>query len=379
MICSLVPPCLSPFRLAHKGLTMNLQLPRHTTLLALMFLAGSTMLLTACAAPRGKPAPAGNDTASGDRPVFQVSDAVAVSQLREKAVDLLSRAAQSGTPEFRANAIEALIAAPGRLKPMLPLAFRDDNLGVRTVAALAAGRVDARETIPHIRPLLSDPSPFVRAAAMYALLKMGESADLTPLANMLRSDDPRLRAHTAFVLGELGNRSAVGLLREAAGSSMNRLDPVQSRILQLQFAEALVKLGANDAIHEIRAALLPSNAEDMEPAVLACQILGQVRDEPCAYQLAALTMWREDQKTLYPPEMRLAAAAALAKIGNTRGSFIAEEYHASTFPVQRAQAAMVFGETRQQANLARLSMMIQDPDPLVRIAAAAGVLKITER
>lgn len=318
-------------------------------------------------------------TAPGERPVFAVSDPVKLSQLREQAIELLVQTATVGAPEARANAIEGLLAVPSRLKPLLPLALREQNIGVRAVAALAAGRGKFRDLAPQVQAVLPDPSPFVYSAAIYALTRMGESVNPTPLAGMLKSPDLRVRAQGAFILGELGNTSAVGLLREAASASPGRAEQARVRMLKLQIAEALVKLGDDGAVQEIRTALFPASTEDLEAAALAAQILGQLRDQSSSGQLVSLTaMWNEE-RAYYPAEIRLAAAGALAKLGNPRGGFIAATYWKSTIPPQRAQAALVFGETRLPENLPYLSAMINDPEPLVKVAAAAAILKITER
>jgi HEAT repeat protein len=305
-------------------------------------------------------------------------DQVAVSQLREQAIDLLLRATTSGQPEFRANAIEGLLSAPSRLKPVLPVALSDASAGVRTVAALAAGRLKAKDNAAALTPLRSDSSPFVRAAAIYALVRIGEPVDPTPLSTMLRDPDTRVRAHAAFVLGELGNSSALKMLRDASGTSSPRSDPTQIRIMQLQIAEAMVKLGDERAVSEIRAALYPASPQDLEAATLAAQIIGQVRDQSSRGELILLTTSNDQQQGRYPAETRLAAAGALAKLGNPRGGFIAKEYSTSPIATQRAQSALVYGETRLTEHLAPLATLMADADPAVRLSAAAAILKITE-
>ncbi len=349
-------------------------------------LAIALMCLCGCQSSRpgaGNPNPiasAGDNAAA--KPVapgeFDPRDDVAVSQLRERAIELLLKATSSGQPEFRANAIEGLLNAPARLKPILPVALRDASAGVRTVAALATGRIKATDNAAALTPLLKDASPFVRAAAIYALTRLNEPVDPTPLATMLRESDTRVRAHAAFILGELGNPSALKMLRDAAGTSTPRSDPTQTRIMQLQFAEAMVKLGDERAISEIRAALYPAAPQDLEAATLAAQIIGQVRDQSSRGELINLTVANDQQQGRYPAETRLAAAGALAKLGNTRGGFIAAEYAVSPIATQRAQAALVYGETRLAEHLTLLARLMSDVEPGVRLAAAAAILKVTE-
>ncbi|CAN5854631.1 hypothetical protein BH11PLA1_BH11PLA1_12620 [soil metagenome] len=324
--------------------------------------------------PRVTPGP---NAATSDAPL-DVDSPVESSQLRERAIEMLVTAATSGAPEQRVNALEGLLAVPSRLGPVVALAVKDPSVAVRTVGAIVAGRARVPGSAPGIRPLLNDASQYVQAAAIYALTRLGENPDQTPLARMLKDASPRVRSHAAFVIGELGNTSAVPLLRDAQAAPTPGVGAAQARMMRLQLAEAMAKLGDQAAIQEIRAAIYPSSIEDLETAALAAQILGQVRDQPSRGNLIVLTALWNEKHEYYPPEIRLAAASALAKLGNPRGGFIAQEYAASNVAPQRAQAAAVFGETRLRENLGALAPLMRDADPLVRVAAAAGVLKITE-
>ena len=118
--------------------------------------------------------------------------------------------------------------------------------------------------------------------------------DQTPLGAMMRHPDPRVRAQAAYVLGEIGNRSAAALLREAAKNPPTTAPLSQVRILQLQIAEALVKLGELDAIETVRASLFPSRPDDLETAALAVQIIGQVKDRRSIDQLIYLTALKDE-------------------------------------------------------------------------------------
>lgn len=310
---------------------------------------------------------------------IDTSDSVALSQLREQAVQLLVTAAGSTAPEERANACEALLQAPGRLESLLPGLLRDGNVGVRAVAAGAVARGKFVKWIEEVRPLLNDPSPMVRAMAVFAMARCGGDANPSPLARLLQSPEPRVMAQAAYVLGELGNASAMPMLREAAVRGNVRADQSELRLAHLQIAEALVKLGDTDALHELRAALYPSRPEDLEVAALAAQILGQVKDKGSMTQLMYLTAQLDPQKRKMPAEVRLAAAGALARLGNPNGSFIADEFVGSAQPPLRAQAAFVYGETGKADNLPRLAeLMSSDPAALVRIAAANAILKIVD-
>ena len=243
---------------------------------------------------------------------------------------------------------------------------------------VVVGKARLRNLSPALRPLLNDQSSFVRASAIFGLAKCGEDIDRSPLASMLLTDpSPRVRSHVAFLLGEMGERSALGLLHEAARISMPRASAAEMRLLQLQLAEAMVKLGEDDQIATIRAALYPSRPEDLEATALAVQIIGEIKDRGSIDELIYLSARKDETGNKMPAEVRLGVAGALARMGMKEGGFIADEYAANKFPPIRAQAAYVYGEIGRPESLARLEGFMADPDAMVRVAAAAGVLKST--
>src|SRR5690606_36047731 len=129
------------------------------------------------------------------------------------------------------------------------------------------------------RPLLRDHSPWVRLSAAYAMSANGDHSGTGEIARaLLESDDPRLRAQAALVLGELGNTSALPLLLEALSKPMSMAPTGQVRLMTLKMSEAMVKLGEQDQIQPIRAALYPARVEDLEATALAARILGEVGD-----------------------------------------------------------------------------------------------------
>lgn len=305
----------------------------------------------------------------------QALTAVQRSELRERAIALLTDAARSDEPQLRANALEALEWAPARLPPLVAAGFLDANEGVRAVACLVAGRRGLRDLRPSVSPLLNDASPSVRVTALYALAAMGDGVDRTPLAGaLLEAESPRVRALAAFVLGELGDRSALPLLRQSAMAAAPRAEPNEQRLFQLQLAEAMVKLGDEKRLEGVRAALYPARPEELELAALAVQIIGQVGDRASVSQLIALTAYEEGGRQM-PAEVRLGAADSLARLGRREGWFIADEYVENELAVVRAQAAHVYGRTGHAQNLPKLEALMADPVGLVRVAAAAAVLE----
>jgi len=310
--------------------------------------------------------------------IDKFKDPVEVSHLRERALDLLMEAARPGGDDLaRATSMEALLLAPGRLPEVVGPALTDANIGVRASAAMAVGKGKLKAMTPKVEPLVNDPDPRVRASALYALDANSVKVDLTPLADMLLSGpSAQVRAHAAFLLGEMRDPSAMPMLREAARQNLTRATPIENRLLQLQIAEALAKLGDDAQVEPVRAALYPSRPEDLEAAALAVQILGQLRDRGAMDTLIYLTAAKDEQGNRMPAELRLGAAGALARMGRTQGSFLADEFAGNAQAALRSQAAFVYGEIGRSENYAKLEKLLADGDPAVRVSAAAAILKV---
>jgi HEAT repeat protein len=319
-----------------------------------------------------KPPP---DAGAADPVSRQPLSAVEQSTLREEAIDLLLESAASERAEARANALEALQQVPGRSREMLRMGLHDPNLAVRYVAAVNVGELEQRDLAREVRRLVADPNDSVQAAALFALHRCGEPIDISPLSTLLMQPDPTTRANVAFLLGELGNASAMQMLRDAARAEMPRVGEADAKRVQLQIAESLAKLGDDEALEPIRAALY-APPEQGELQALAATMLGRLGDERSVDSLIQLASRKEE---FLSAEVRLACAASLAQLGRPQGAFVADMYCASERPALRAQSAYVYGQIGSPANLRVLRRMMQDSSEIVRIYAAAAVVRITSR
>jgi HEAT repeat protein len=299
-----------------------------------------------------------------------------VASATPDASEILRKAVASNWPVLRAHAIEASAKSPALLREIAPRGLVDENRGVRFVACMAIGEAKntelKRELSVLVRPLLTDESASVRAAAMLALTRCGVSVDVTPLARMLDDSDPEVRANAYLVLGELGNQSAAPLIRESLGRGMKLVNPIRARLVDLTAAEALVKLGDEREIEPIRAALF-APPEQSELTNIACEAIGRLRDEVSRPMLERLLSASGDARR--PAEVRLSAARALVKLGGAEASglAVAREYMGSPDARIRAQAAALLGEVRSPEAIALLGSLIRDGNPSVQVSAAAGL------
>lgn len=353
--------------------------------------------LSACAGPQDSSksaADARQPKSRSGRPVDH--SLIEQSAMREHALKILTDGAVAKEPLIRANSIEGLQAAPSRAEAPARAGLSDENPGVRFSAAMTVGILRLKDSAPFLEPLIDDRDPRVRCAAMYALTRLGKSVDLSPLARMLEDPDPRFRSEAARVLGELGNPSAMPMLRAAAAQSTRSSSSSGSegryqseRLFQLQVAEALATLGDEGAADSIRAALYPAAREGFESAALAAQILGNIKDTKAIGQLVDLieqtvpgTPTFEDPRKntfVQPPEIRLTAARSLAQMGYPGGMYVAQMYDNDPSPVVRSLTAFVFGEGVNPSDLRALEKLMADPSPIVRVAAAAATLHRLER
>ena len=338
-------------------------------------------------------------------------DRVARAEVRERAVEVLERFAFDQAPVLRANALEGLHPVPRRAEAIAIAGLADPNAGVRSAAAMTIGRLGLRDSAERVRALVRDPEPRVRAAAVYGLTVNAMSVGKDDLAAMLRHRSADVRGQAVFVLGEIGDVSALPMIRESVRFDTGG-SPLERQIFGLQAAEAMVKLGETDAVDTMYAALYPSQVEQLEATALAASMLGLLAQDQAASQLVRLVehvtpgspqgntrragWYRNDpdeQSFVMPAEVRLAAAGALARLGYTDGVYVARQYMDHPERAIRAQAAFTFGlmnprrvpgparGMREQARreaLGRLSLMMEERDPLVRVHAAAGVLRLIE-
>lgn len=305
-------------------------------------------------------------------------DAIQLSQARERAISSLESLARHADPQIRGNALEGLLEAPGRSTEWLRRGLEDQSPGVRAIALMGVGKARRADLAEQVAYLLRDRSPWVRLSAAYALAANGDTQAMPLIADyLLHSDDPRLRAQAALVLGELGNSSAVPLLREALAQDMPLAPVGQRRLMSLQMGEAMIKLGEQEQIQPIRAALYPARPEDLEATALAARILGEVGDHASENQLALLTARLDDRGNMLPPEVRLSAIYALAQLGRTQGDIFALAYLDDSRASVRGLAALCLGEIGKTEHLGRLEPLMADPDPTVRVHAAAAVVRLT--
>ncbi len=299
-------------------------------------------------------------------------EAPALSTVRPQAMQIVLDATQDADPLTRTNAIEAAQWMGERALPVCQLALQDEHPAVRFTALYVLGKLRLVPPGQSLASMLDGRQPpFVEAAAVFAAARGGNATDelIGKMSQYVFHYDPSVRANAVMLLGELGNTSAVSMLRQATlRPEGDRNTPIRWALLRLQTAEAQYKLGDGKALDSIRGGCY-SGLDEVR--ILAVQTLGKLQDHAMRGNLVNFL----DEN---PVEFRLASADSLARMGDPIGLPVMLEAASFDMPTARAQAAFALGQAdaRPEAR-GTLIRLLSDADPKVRLAAAAAVLEAT--
>lgn len=286
-----------------------------------------------------------------------------------KAVQTLLEASRSDEALLRMHAIEGAKSMPDRALPMVQLALNDPNPAVRFAALVTTGRLQLDSLGARALRLADDPDQptYVQAAALFAADRCGQEADLGRLASMLWSADTALRSNAALLFGLSEDPSAVPVLLDAAEAPMQRSEPVDRELVRLQITEALLQLGHEPSLKAMRGAAY-SNHDEVR--ILAVLMLGKAGDGGMRGNLTGFLA--KD-----PAEFRLAAAESLARLGSAEGLPVMLDASVNeAYPTLRSQSAFALAQVSWDPRAVKhLLNLLDDPEPMVRIAAAAATLE----
>ena len=301
-------------------------------------------------------------SADGERP-----DKSRIVPALNKAFDVLIAASRDDDPFIRANAIESLQMIPGRVAPIVHRGLSDPEPVVRYAATVTIGALRIQGLAPNVAQLRKDPSPSVRAASLYALKSLGHNVNISPLGQFLVRSDPNLRGNVAMLLTLLGNRSALPMLQTVAGTPMPRVSAERIAVVRAQIAEAMARLGDQRAFESLRSGMY---SQFPEVRVIAVTALGGLGDRK---------MERAMMNIVQDPsfeELQVAAAVALARIGNYMGETLCVQFtHEDHSSVLRAEAAWALGWFMYEKSFDRVEQLLSDPQTQVRVFAAASIIR----
>lgn len=290
-------------------------------------------------------------------------------QTKQRALNLLLRAAENGDGVTRSNAIEALVDVnPGAGGPLFRQALDADVIVVRYAGCVALGQARDRSALGTIRRRLDDPDPRVRLAAAFALSRLGDTRPARLLVDTLNaSPDENLRADAAYLIGKIGDARAAKRLRLAAAREKSN-----KVLMHLYTALALLKdpTGLTELIN--------ASQGDTVSRLIALQGLAEVASPNGAEAL----LYRLKDESDYI-QTRLIAARGLGKLGRRDGFALSlnslrfkDENPTETMSVRvnAALALALIGDARALAPLRTLAE--NDSDPQVQVAACYAICKL---
>jgi len=259
---------------------------------------------------------------------------------------------------------------------------------VRLAAVRALSQLAPRENGAALAQRLSDADPHVRAAAARGLGLAGDKTQVPKLIPLLRDNLGYVRAAAAEALGKLGDRAAVGPLLElftgqssdgsglglvvdpGRGSETNRLEITVSEQRAI-VARALGELRPPDAVDALIKHGLQSKDANLQR--ISAHALGKIGDRRAVEPLMESVR----------PYYETVKSAPLEE-----GLIIADGKSPATDPVRadvvkqalvRAEIAWALGQIGDPVAEPLLRRALDDPNSLVRDAAAEALAKIAER
>jgi hypothetical protein len=174
-----------------------------------------------------------------------------------------------------------LLSDPDNLDPdILPLptdgvigvlidSLKDQNVGMRCLAAQALGNIGDPTAAPPLVITLQDQDGDVRYWSAFALGNIGDPSAVKPLINLLRDEIEEVRIAAANALGSIEDSSTISLLREAMENG-----DADVRYWAIQ---ALGNTGDEDAIKPLAEALKDVDPNVRKAAMYALYDIGTPR------------------------------------------------------------------------------------------------------
>jgi HEAT repeat protein len=300
---------------------------------------------------------------------------------------VLQQAAEDKDPATRAHAVEAIAEASGaRAGGVLRQALSDPNPVVRFAAAMAIGDMryaPAKADLLRMAQYKTDGAErdkTVYCATIYALFRLGETSHATPLGRLLFDDEREIRANVALIMGRMREPSAIGPLKSL-------LTDEQDVGVQLLIVEALALLG-DQRNARIMEAYTKTQYEDER--LVAIRAMPEIASTQTAVVLWGLAARHE------PPRVRIAAAEALGRMGETAPALTRLCVRAAEAPeavladaAKRGEeipitwvtslqqlAAIALGRIGEPTAVNTLHPLLRHEDGAVRVAAAMSILRL---
>lgn len=303
----------------------------------------------------------------------------------------LYQAADDADPTTRVHAIEAMADVVGDRAGGVFLQALDDPIPmVRFAAAMAIGDVKCAPAkaklvkmsafTPSTQTGERQKAAFIAVAYALARLDALSAEPGTELGRLLDDPEKDVRALTAMAMGKIGEPSATGPLKAI-------LENEREPMVLIQLHEALAMLGDQRSASVLEAF---TKGQFMDDRLVAIQALARVQYRRAPAVLQSLMDERQ------PPQVRVAAAGALARLGQvdpagyrlcveaardparmlTRAYGGAKEASATEINSLQGLAAIGLGWMNRTGAIEVLHPLLFSKDGAVRVAAAMSILRL---
>jgi len=305
---------------------------------------------------------------AGCESAFPLADSTD-SALQSKAYEIIYTGLNDADPIIRSNAIEVVgTTRLIRLMPRVVQLFRDPVVPVRFQALIAAGDMQYAMASRDIQQIYGEARENinVRMAAAYALVQLGSPQHADYYRQQIKHPDATIRANAAMLIGKTGQRSGLPLLEWAINN------PQSDERVRLQALESLAMLQSPTVYEKIWTRLISAFADDR---IMGIQAMAHLRSQKA---VSAIGTMLDDEI----PEVRLAAAEQLGKLGDPIGESVVLEVlekpvsgDLATQMRTKIMATLAVGEINSESLSRHLPKLLKDPSRIVQLAAAKAVFR----
>jgi HEAT repeat protein len=264
----------------------------------------------------------------------------------------------AGDPSVWDVAVFSALCIGGELEPALEAALPSSDVHVKRYICCCAGMLRLRALVPHLTPMLTDPQPEIRAAAVEALARMNHAPALPAIARALgdESDD----VHVAAVV-------ALSRMDPSAVTRALRADvPPTKRAMR----GALDVMVANP--HPGQRMIIDACIADDEPSVRRAAVM--------ALSAQVTPRATEDLATMLEdpaPEVRREVLHALARSRHPRARDLLVGHFASDEET-RADSACALAELGDPGATPALLEHLDAAPPFVRLSILDALVELAE-
>jgi len=311
---------------------------------------------------------------------------VDIARIRQDAIVVLQHAAGDDLASNRFVAMEAIPAALGpKGGPICKQALEDPSPEVRVAAAMGIGDLRYKPAMEKLQRMAqfkvqgAERDARAYCAVIYALHRLGDESHTTNLGSMLFDREKEVRAVAIMVMGKMGLKAAISPLKSALADETDDN-------LRFELTRALARCGDKRSLRRLEGHTIGRFVDEQ---IIAVNAMLELQSPMCRTIFTSLA--NNDRS----PRVRTVAAGGLAELQHETPELFAYCSRAALEPRQVMQealgstqkpsekqvaflqslAATAMGNFKHPQAIDVVGKLLKSDNVLVRIAAAAAVLK----